>query len=88
MSRLIVNLVFLAVVGGIVGGVDVGSLPSKSGSLSDEELYKLVQERTFQYFYEGAENNSKLASERIHVDGYYDDYDYVPTVIQAARDSG
>lgn len=40
-------------------------------SLSDEELMNLVQEKTFQYFWTGAEHNSGLARERIHIDGIY-----------------
>lgn len=36
-----------------------------------DSLLKLVQEQTFQYFWEGAELNSGLARERIHIDGEY-----------------
>ena len=39
--------------------------------LTDEELIDLVQERTFQYFWDGAEPNSGMARERYHVDGEY-----------------
>jgi len=39
--------------------------------LSDEELMTLVQEKTFQYFWDGAEPHSGLARERFHVDGVY-----------------
>ncbi len=39
--------------------------------LSDEALIQLVQERTFQYFWEGAEPVSGMAPERIHLDGVY-----------------
>lgn len=39
--------------------------------LSDEELLTKVQEQTFQYFWDGAEPNSGLARERIHIDGEY-----------------
>lgn len=39
--------------------------------LSDDSLLTLVQYRTFQYFLEGAEPNSGMARERIHVDGIY-----------------
>jgi hypothetical protein len=39
--------------------------------LTDEELLDLVQERTFQYFWDGAEPNSGMARERYHVDGNY-----------------
>lgn len=40
-------------------------------SLSDEELMTLVQEQTFQYFWDGAEPVSGLARERVHMDGSY-----------------
>ncbi|MEL6591923.1 MAG: beta-glucosidase, partial [Bacteroidota bacterium] len=39
--------------------------------LSDEALLDLVQENTIQYFWEGAEPNSGMAPERIHLDGVY-----------------
>lgn len=39
--------------------------------LSDEELMDLVQERTFRYFWDGAEHNSGMALERYHEDGVY-----------------
>ncbi len=39
--------------------------------LSDDELYTLVQEKTFQYFWDGAEPTSGLARERFHIDGIY-----------------
>jgi hypothetical protein len=39
--------------------------------LTDEELLDLVQEHTFQYFWDGAEPNSGMARERYHVDGEY-----------------
>ncbi|MEL6104431.1 MAG: glucoamylase family protein [Planctomycetota bacterium] len=37
-------------------------------SKSDEALLTLTQERTFQYFWSGAESNSMAARERIHLD--------------------
>ena len=40
-------------------------------NLSDEDLMTLVQEQTFQYFWDGAEPVSGLARERIHIDGNY-----------------
>src|SRR5690606_15928851 len=42
-----------------------------SHTLSDDSLLTLVQEQTFQYFWEGAEPTSGLARERIHMDGDY-----------------
>ena len=49
--------------------------PSESDNirptLSDDSLLTLAQERTFQYFWDGAEPNSGMARERFHVDGNY-----------------
>jgi hypothetical protein len=39
--------------------------------ISDDSLMNLVQYRTFQYFWDGAEPTSGLARERFHVDGEY-----------------
>jgi hypothetical protein len=38
---------------------------------ADTSLFRLVQQQTFKYFWEGAEPNSGLARERIHTDGIY-----------------
>jgi hypothetical protein len=43
--------------------------------ISDEELLDLVQRRTFNYFWDGAEPVSGLACERIHIDGNYPEND-------------
>jgi len=37
----------------------------------DEELLDLIQKQTFNYFWEGAEPNSGLARERLHMDDIY-----------------
>lgn len=44
-------------------------------TLSDDALLDTVQRRTFNYFWEGAEPNSGLARERIHLDGIYPEND-------------
>lgn len=53
--------------------------PNSSGSnkveLTDEELLDIVQERTFQYFWDGAEPVSGMARERYHVDDIYPEND-------------
>jgi len=46
-----------------------------SNALSDDSLLNLVEYRTFQYFWDGAEPNSGMARERINVDGVYPDND-------------
>ena len=42
-----------------------------SDSLSDEALLDTVQKQTINYFWEGANKNSGLAAERIHLDDIY-----------------
>ncbi|MDT8414787.1 MAG: glucoamylase family protein [Flavobacteriaceae bacterium] len=50
-------------------------------SLDDEKLLDKVQEQTFNYFWDGAEPNSGMARERIHLDNMYpqNDQDVVTT---------
>lgn len=43
--------------------------------LSDSALMREVQQRTFRYFWDGAEPHSGAARERVHVDGDYPDHD-------------
>ncbi len=50
------------------------SLPG-SKTISDDSLLTLVEYRTFQYFWDGAEPNSGMARERFHVDGVYPEND-------------
>lgn len=45
------------------------------GEISDDSLLTLVQNRTFRYFWDGAEPNSGMARERIHIDGVYPEND-------------
>jgi hypothetical protein len=44
-------------------------------TISDDSLLTLVEYRTFQYFWDGAEPNSGMARERFHVDGIYPEND-------------
>ena len=44
---------------------------STSHVISDDSLLTKVQYQTFQYFWDGAEPNSGLARERIHLDSIY-----------------
>ena len=43
----------------------------KENYYSDQELLDLVQKQTFNFFWEGAEPNSGLARERLHMDDVY-----------------
>lgn len=44
-------------------------------STNDSTLLDLVEKQTFEYFWDGAEPNSGMAPERIHLDGVYPDHD-------------
>jgi hypothetical protein len=50
-------------------------LKESSNNISDDSLLTLVQYRTFQYFWNGAEPVSGMARERFHVEGIYPDND-------------
>ncbi|HQK37197.1 MAG TPA: glucoamylase family protein [Bacteroidales bacterium] len=71
------------VVTGVLSGCffsDGVSVKGKSSNteepvISDDSLLTLVQYRTFQYFWEGAEPVSGMARERIHMDGIYPEND-------------
>lgn len=45
--------------------------PTLFASAEEEQLFREVQEKTFQYFWDGAEPTSGLARERFHTDGIY-----------------
>jgi hypothetical protein len=49
----------------------LGVIQLKTHEMSDEQLLDMVQFYTFRYFWEGAEVNSGMARERIHIDGDY-----------------
>ena len=49
--------------------------PIAAKRLSDSALMREVQQRTFRYFWDGAEPHSGAARERVHVDGDYPDHD-------------
>jgi hypothetical protein len=48
---------------------------TQTTELSEDSLMNLVEEKTFQYFWDGAEPTSGAARERFHVDGEYSDND-------------
>ncbi|AWW33242.1 beta-glucosidase [Echinicola strongylocentroti] len=50
---------------------EIGSTKVLTKDLTDEQLIDMVQYYTFRYFWEGAEPNSGMARERIHIDGDY-----------------
>lgn len=50
-------------------------LSTVDNNISDSALFDTIERRTFEYFWTGAEPNSGLAAERIHVDGDYPEDD-------------
>ncbi|MFN8253940.1 MAG: glucoamylase family protein [Ferruginibacter sp.] len=46
-----------------------------TAELSDTAIFRTVQEKTFQYFWDGAEPVSGMARERFHADNDYPDHD-------------
>ncbi len=51
------------------GGNSKSDVPGET--ISNDSLLTLIQYKTFQYFWDGAEPNSGLARERYHMDGVY-----------------
>ncbi|MEQ9439833.1 MAG: glucoamylase family protein [Cyclobacteriaceae bacterium] len=72
---------FIVMIAGAFGCADAQrsdqsvSADTTSARISDDSLFNLVQYRTFQYFWDGAEPNSGMAAERIHMDGVYPEND-------------
>lgn len=73
------NLVFIAAMAlAILGACTsqqqtsrAGESPDTTAMISDDSLMTLVQYRTFQYFWDGAEPTSGAARERFHADNVY-----------------
>ncbi|NOU46775.1 MAG: beta-glucosidase [Bacteroidales bacterium] len=63
----------LMIIGTVFCQFQTGANAQKSDApvISDDSLLNLIEYRTFQYFWEGAEPVSGLACERIHLDGKY-----------------
>lgn len=59
------------------GNKTVAHSPDTNTKIAAEDtaLFRIVQQRTFQYFFEGAEPLSGMARERFHVDNIYDQND-------------
>ena len=52
-------------------GTSIKTTQKINKAVSNDTLFTLVQKNTFQYFWDGAEPNSGLARERVHLDGFY-----------------
>lgn len=50
---------------------DDNAIPSSYSDIKDNALLDTIQKQTFNYFWEGAEPNSGLARERLHMDDVY-----------------
>lgn len=76
---MIKHIIYLGILAGILSCTSPSRTENDTGketgptdsTLSDDALINLVQKQTFQYFWDGAEPNSGLARERIHIDGEY-----------------
>ncbi|WP_207424907.1 glucoamylase family protein [Desertivirga brevis] len=64
---------FTLLLGALLGAckTSVNVAQKSNDEISKDTLFTLVQKQTFQYFWDGAEENSGLARERIHMDGLY-----------------
>lgn len=67
--HLLLTVTLLAIFGGCKPGQEDNN--RGNAGISDDSLLTLVQYRTFQYFWDGAEPNSGMARERFHMNGIY-----------------
>jgi len=74
-STIIVSIITLSLLLSVSCKYEKNNSPNKSTenikTATDEALLELVQKQTFNYFWDGAEPNSGLAPERIHLDNKY-----------------
>ncbi len=72
---LIVSAAAILLASGCNSGKESATIKNGPAVLSDSALFRLVQERTFQYFWDGAEPNSGMGRERFHTDNKYPEND-------------
>ena len=76
MKRLILLISLVSIAGlYFIGCSGERKSSSVDEDITDDSLLTLVQYRTFRYFWDGAEPNSGMARERIHMDGVYPEND-------------
>ena len=76
MKRLILFISLVSIAGlYFIGCSRERKSSSVDEDITDDSLLTLVQYRTFRYFWDGAEPNSWMARERIHMDGVYPEND-------------
>ncbi len=68
-------LISFVIIDGCRSGKNIKTVIADPVAPSDTALFRLVQEQTFQYFWDGAEPNSGLARERFHADNIYPSHD-------------
>ena len=68
---IVVSVLFLFNCNNKIVNKNTEMLNSEKGKWSDDELLTRIQKETFNYFWEGAEPNSGLARERLHMDNVY-----------------
>ena len=72
MKKLFFSCItLLIVIAACNSGKNVTTNTTSPIATEDTALFRLVQEQTFQYFWDGAEPNSGLARERFHSDNVY-----------------
>jgi hypothetical protein len=74
MKKIIISVTFFFLLATAIDCKSVKStieLNSNSIAIADTSLFRIVQQQTFQYFWDGAEPISGLARERIHTDNNY-----------------
>ena len=76
MKKLFFSCItLLIVIAACNSGKNVTTNTTSPIATEDTALFRLVQEQTFQYFWDGAEPNSGLARERFHSDNVYPTHD-------------
>src|SRR3984957_17057090 len=73
-SIVVRGLTFILVFPGLLDP-SIAKAQDRPRHLSDSALLELVERQTFQYFWTGAEPNSGMGAERIHIDNIYPDHD-------------
>src|SRR5687768_457276 len=70
-SFTVFTVITFSIIISCTAGKKISAPPKSPIAAADTALFRLVQEKTFQYFWDGAEPNSGLARERYHADNVY-----------------
>lgn len=74
-ARLLVIAAVPAVLFSCFARTSTGETAQSKTGLADTAVFRIVQEQTFRYFWDGAEPVSGMARERFHADNDYPDHD-------------